>query len=178
MISLQTINCLKFTPMCFTKINKHMNITKSPGFIKTVPSSVHSLNEHYLSIPQYTGISWGNVFQDTHGIWLYLVQRWDVGQTEGEPGGQVPRRGHGAQRGQVECVNSVQSVQCVYSLQWTGCVQCTVYTGKVPWRGHESQRGQVECMKSVKCTKCTLYIVYSVQVVKFHDEAKEGSGAR
>ena len=104
-----------------------MNITKSPGFIKTVPSSVHSLNEHYLSIPQYTGISWGNVFQDTHGIWLYLVQRWDVGQTEGEPGGQVPRRGHGAQRGQVECVNSVQSVPCTECILYNVySVQCTL----------------------------------------------------
>ena len=37
------------------------------GDIKNGSFSAHSFNQHYLSIPQYTG-SWGNRFQETHCI--------------------------------------------------------------------------------------------------------------
>ena len=34
--------------------------------------SVYTIDyQHYRSLPQYTG-SWGNRFQETHGIWIYF----------------------------------------------------------------------------------------------------------
>ena len=41
--------------------------------METVSSvySGHSINEHYLSFPQYTG-SWVNLFQETYGILLIV----------------------------------------------------------------------------------------------------------
>ena len=42
---------------------------------------VHSFNSYYLSIPEYT-CSWGNRFQETHGIklinFLLVVEIWKV----------------------------------------------------------------------------------------------------
>ena len=40
-------------------------------FHEQVSFSVHSLNQQYLSIPQYKG-SWGNRFQETNGICKYI----------------------------------------------------------------------------------------------------------
>ena len=55
------------------------------GFLKKSFFSVHSFNEHFLSIPQYTS-SWGNRFKDTHGICLdekkcisnYAMHSWTL----------------------------------------------------------------------------------------------------
>ena len=48
------------------------SLSKSKYFIysgchENCSFSVHSYNQHYLSIPQYTG-SWRNSFQETHGM--------------------------------------------------------------------------------------------------------------
>ena len=59
--------------------------------------SVHSFNEHYLSIPQYRGC-WGNLFKDAHGTSAGFVEVVEEGleladeEVGGEGRAQVPRR--------------------------------------------------------------------------------------